>query len=268
MEKVITVKEASVKTAAVEVKSLVISGRQVTMSLFRQFLPAVLVDSKTADLRGTPWGFVNYYWKNCDHYRYLSDYNFRSGEHRHVVWQLGNELRRTCLYPIDFAANRTEEAAALETVIEASWQSLCYDMVEGRARPQITPDTADAKASRRFNLLVKNEQGACQIQAWGRADARGACPFRDTIVEWALGLHNVADQSRLPDSYEQLAHARRVTEARAWCASHGPRDRFVADFGVKVSHYCDVRAAVQGLQPKLTELKTSLDRLDQLFIAT
>jgi hypothetical protein len=54
-------KEAVVKTAVVEVKSLLISGKQVTLSVFRQLIKEPLVDPETAELHGVPWGRVNYF---------------------------------------------------------------------------------------------------------------------------------------------------------------------------------------------------------------
>jgi hypothetical protein len=79
-------KEATITTATVEVKSLTITGKQVTLSVFRQLLNEPLVDEETAELRGVPWGTVNYFWGDC------------KPDHLHVVWQKGDELRRACVY--------------------------------------------------------------------------------------------------------------------------------------------------------------------------
>jgi hypothetical protein len=82
----ISTHEATVKTAAVEVKTLTISGKQVTLAMFRQFLKEPLLDERSGDLLGVPWGTVNYFWGGCT-----------EGNHLHVVWQKGLELRRCCL---------------------------------------------------------------------------------------------------------------------------------------------------------------------------
>lgn len=89
MTRTITAREATIKTAAVEVKALTISGRQVTLSVFRQLKQEAILDEDTADLRGVPWGIVNYFWGDCA----------KAKEHLHVVWQKGDELRRACVYP-------------------------------------------------------------------------------------------------------------------------------------------------------------------------
>lgn len=82
--RVITAHEATVKTATVEVKSLTISGKQVTLAVFRQLQEDRLIDGVTALLHGVGWGKVNYHPDGCKD----------DGEHLHVVWQKGDELRR------------------------------------------------------------------------------------------------------------------------------------------------------------------------------
>jgi hypothetical protein len=82
----IQVSEAIVHTATVEVKTLMISGRQVTLSVFRQLKNESIFDSEAMTLRGVPWGAVNYFWGDC------------KPDHLHVVWQYGSELRRACVW--------------------------------------------------------------------------------------------------------------------------------------------------------------------------
>jgi hypothetical protein len=82
----ISVRDAKVKTVAVEVKALTISGKQVTLAVFRQLLKEPLIDLETAELNGIPWGKVNYFWADDP------------ATHLHIVWQKGEELRRDCVY--------------------------------------------------------------------------------------------------------------------------------------------------------------------------
>jgi hypothetical protein len=86
--KTITVQQATVRTAAVEIRTLSVGGKQVTMGLFRQLLREDLIDPHTCQFRGAPWGLVNYFWGDC-----------HPESHLHIVWQLGNELRRSCVWP-------------------------------------------------------------------------------------------------------------------------------------------------------------------------
>lgn len=84
MTAALTIHNAEITTATVQVKTLTISGKQVTLAVFRQLIEAQLV-SDDGSLAGLPWGTVNYHpGKDC-----------YEGEHLHVVWQLGEELRRS-----------------------------------------------------------------------------------------------------------------------------------------------------------------------------
>jgi len=88
----LTVKEAAIKTATIEVKTTTLSNKQVTLSVFRQLKEENILDSKTGDLLGVPWGTVNYFWGKCEPTPFKPD-------HMHVVWQKGTELRRACVQP-------------------------------------------------------------------------------------------------------------------------------------------------------------------------
>lgn len=84
MTKVLTTQNAQITTASVEVKTLTISGKQVTQSVFRQLLRLQLIN-EDGSLAGVPWGHVNYHPDKCGD---------SARAHLHVVWQLGSELRR------------------------------------------------------------------------------------------------------------------------------------------------------------------------------
>ncbi len=78
----ISTHDAVVKTATVEVKVLSLSGKQVTLAVFRQLKLESILD-ESGKIVGVPWGTVNYCTKDCPDNR-----------HFHVVWQKGLELRR------------------------------------------------------------------------------------------------------------------------------------------------------------------------------
>ena len=82
---IINVENASIKTASVEIKTLTVNGKQVTLSVFRQIIEENILDDENFKLNGTPWATVNYFWKDDQN---LSDYKI------HVLWQKGSELRR------------------------------------------------------------------------------------------------------------------------------------------------------------------------------
>jgi hypothetical protein len=95
VERILTTKEVTVQTVQVTIQALKVGPKQVTMGLFRQLPYGELVDPQTVQLRGVPWGHVHYWW----------DGDGRQGWPRtaeetklHVVWQLGEELRRAVVY--------------------------------------------------------------------------------------------------------------------------------------------------------------------------
>jgi hypothetical protein len=83
---IINVEKAQIKTTAVEIKTLTVSGKQVTLSVFRQIPEEELVDWETMSLKGVPWGNINYFWKDNGNEDFF-----------HLLWQKGKELRRFIL---------------------------------------------------------------------------------------------------------------------------------------------------------------------------
>lgn len=79
----INVEHAELRTATVTVKALTIDKRQVTLAVFRQLKEEDLV-SEAGEFKGLPWGTVNY----CPNKKECG-----KGQHLHVVWQQGTELR-------------------------------------------------------------------------------------------------------------------------------------------------------------------------------
>lgn len=80
----INVEQASIKTASVEIKVVTINGKQMTLSVFRQLENEDIIDPETLQLKGIPWGRVNYWW----------------GDERgecHIIWQKNGKLRRGAL---------------------------------------------------------------------------------------------------------------------------------------------------------------------------
>ncbi len=102
----IKVSEAGIETVSVAVHVVRISGKQMTLAVFKQLAVEDLFDPRTGELRGIPWGWVNYH-AACNvpnNVRTLSlewaagkvhGYGFN---HLHVVWQKGEELRHAIVY--------------------------------------------------------------------------------------------------------------------------------------------------------------------------
>lgn len=117
----ITTEQATIRTASVEVKTLTLGKKQMTLSVFRQLPREHIMDPDTMTLRGTPWGIVNYFWDGCGYCK--SD-----GEHLHVVWEKGGRLFRACVGTLwqedsDEVRGDPVALAAIDEDGETSWCS-------------------------------------------------------------------------------------------------------------------------------------------------
>lgn len=101
MTKSLDLHNAEIRTASVEIRALTISGKQVTLAVFRQLREEPLI-AEDATLNGVPWGTVNYHPDKCGD----------DPEHLHVVWQRGNELLRARVNPPFRAWHRCRAAKA------------------------------------------------------------------------------------------------------------------------------------------------------------
>lgn len=98
--KPITTHEAQIATATIEVKTVTLNAKQMTLSVFRQLQEEPMINPKTGDLVGQPWGIVRYHWNECP-----------KEEHEHIVWQKGSELRRYTMRERDWSRFTKEEHA-------------------------------------------------------------------------------------------------------------------------------------------------------------
>jgi len=132
----IATKEAALRTAMVEIKSLTVSGKQMTLAVFRQLLAEDVIDRATTTLRGVPWGTVNYFWKGCAVWDQDGDAS-RVGDndrHIHVVWQQGGELRRDCVYQDGSRVAGMEPFVARESAEKLATLLLHHRILSGAAR--------------------------------------------------------------------------------------------------------------------------------------
>lgn len=118
MERVLTAHEATIQTVQVEIQTMRVGKKQVTQSLFRQLPHARLLDAKTVQLRGVPWGHVNYWWDG-------DGSGFGDGRKLHVVWQLGSELRRGVVFQEPDPGEMHRTAKRLEGLVE-DWLLLLF----------------------------------------------------------------------------------------------------------------------------------------------
>jgi hypothetical protein len=139
--KQIEVSEATISTVTVEIKTVRVGKKQLTLAVFRQLVKEALLDPKTGELLGDPWGLVNYFWGPCTNGDHAVDDLLPPADHLHVVWQKGGLLRRACVWP----ERRWERAAREEsrgmrqdrgTIHELLLLDLCERLLAGEDLPQ------------------------------------------------------------------------------------------------------------------------------------
>lgn len=78
-----TASNTTVESSVVQIRTLNVGSKQMTQGIFRQLIEAPAINTQ-GRVQGQPWGIVNYHPDRCDD----------ATEHLHVVWQLGDQLRR------------------------------------------------------------------------------------------------------------------------------------------------------------------------------
>jgi hypothetical protein len=114
----LTVQNAEIRTASVEIKTLTVSGKQVTLAVFRQLREVPLVN-EDGTLIGSPWGSVNYHPDKC------ADLS----EHLHVVWQQGADLLRSA---VGAPGHSSVESSIASLVLAAAIRDGLYAKYPGR----------------------------------------------------------------------------------------------------------------------------------------
>lgn len=84
-QQILTATNVAIKRFAIEVKVIKIGDRQVTQAVFKQLPVLAIIHPVTRDLRGSPWGRVNYH---------IGCIGEQANSHLHIVWQRDNTLYR------------------------------------------------------------------------------------------------------------------------------------------------------------------------------
>lgn len=236
----ITTEEATVKTVAIEIKALMVGRKQVTLAMFRQLIEEPIIDEETCDLRGVPWGTVNYHsGVDCDAFKYR--------EHLHVTWQKGNELRRSCTRLLDYSELGYFEPRALKAL-----ESEVYR----RANAWLTTAIAEGWRPDGWERLRFNDAFGVEIAPGGWQLNVGVTAHiaRAFNVDY---IPNVEDIHRLSDD-EVRAQLRQ--QAGKLDGEYVSADRWRAAAEAAVQ-------AVYAYRQKYTAAYIALDALDQIFIA-
>lgn len=165
----------SIETAAVQIRTLNVGAKQMTLSIFRQLIeaPAVNVQGR---VQGQPWGIVNYHPDRCDDAK----------EHLHVVWQMGDQLRRGFVLAPEHAYIRHPLAAEYVTA----------RIYEGARRDTARAEHGDLKVHR----LVNTRDIRATVYVRGVRFASGVSPLALSVFDRS-GYDDQAE--RLPADFEE-----------------------------------------------------------------
>lgn len=136
----VLVRDASIRTAAVEIRALTVSGRKMTLAIYDQ-LPDLAPNLIHV---GTPWGWVNRHDpRRCGG---RSEWDL----HRHVIAEYTDELW-TCEVPRPVSLEQADADCAAE-MAAAEWMTLGinhrYDRPTGK-RVHTDDDIRNAMTARR-----------------------------------------------------------------------------------------------------------------------
>lgn len=95
-----------INTVQIEIKSLTVGRKQLTLSLMRQIIEEDLIDKETLQFKGVPWGHVNYFWGSH------KDLSFP--EYLNIIWQNGKALRRCVIKSFEKYYDNEENKARSE----------------------------------------------------------------------------------------------------------------------------------------------------------
>jgi hypothetical protein len=254
--RVIDVREASLKTAQVEIKSLTVSGKQVTLAVFRQLVEEPFMEPGELEVAGTAWGFVSYHPDKCS----------EGARHTHVVWQKGDELRRASVRPNQihgWAATERDELLNLVRlgVVRGLEEGAALEMSEAQGRWQITSvpggrfyGTADEKADySRYAQALKGD--FIPRLKWTYTEQSDSNPMglviRDGDYEW------------YPTQEAAVRDTRERVMKRIWV----PQDLAGAPSGVVWDRWERDTAILARAQEAWEREMAAIRALDQLFIA-
>jgi hypothetical protein len=184
--------EAIIQTASVNIQTLRVGKKQVTMGLFRQLPRDTLLDPETLQLRGVPWGHVHYWWDGDGSVTYSS---LTRSAKLHVVWQLGEVLKRAVVYetphgaPID--ALECQHRARLE-----DWALLQV----ARAEHVVAVSSAACQihlGKQVYRVTVSEPKAHVLTRYWGTHAKQGRGYSADMCAEAAANYAALLDERGL-----------------------------------------------------------------------
>lgn len=228
----LTIQNASLKTASVEIQAIVVSGKQMTMGVFRQLQSSALINPDTLEYNGTPWGLVNYFWGDC------------RDDHFHVVFQKGNELRRSCVY----ASMPWSKTGDQDREVTQFFGKTINDIA--RLWAWITFHNRSSELGDGKNIHVQTQRG-----------------YHTTIAFSYLELARLND--KIDSQMVWIDKRRELASAIIWPTGEPSDDIVTIETLLEkaIDEYLVVGGRIQKRRDRWTELYHQIEILDQLFIA-
>lgn len=245
-------REATIRTLAVEIKALTVSGRQVTQALFKQLQSGRLIDETRLQLRGVPWGRVNYHFDCSD----------GLGPHHHVVWQDGEELRRDVIY-----ARRIE--TIVREQVEDPWPSFWAAALHSllTEEPRV--------GERRVSSMESNYNESYEVQGPGFHLTLEHAQMGPLICFWNQG-------GAVPDHMTSVTYTEKQRKEHvAWAWKHSKttlesyfverkgawRDWASRSASDWLARHVSCKQQQAEMQADWSDLWATISQLEQLFIA-
>lgn len=244
----LTVHNAEVRTATVEVKTLTVSGRQVTLTVFRQLREEPLIADVGA-LNGVPWGTVNYHPDKCA----------GLDPHWHVVWQRGADLLR----------DRVVQSPQFDRLFrppsgEAYINALAVEAPIGDEHQDLSADKVQEKIAGVWTVLPvsSNARGLLHIRHALAAALRDVGEYgADAGGSWYAGTRGRRIPTRLDVSMSAVARAHwQEFDNAATAIGAGALTQLRAQVEAEARAEADRRQRHRDLRKALADLP-------QLFIA-
>jgi len=202
---ILTAHEATVQTVEVSIRVMKVGKKQVTMGLFRQLPRDILLDPETLQLRGVPWGHVHYWWDG-DGSRYMPR------DKLHVVWQLGEVLKRAIVYETPHGDALDALEHAYKVCVE-DWALVQVARAErigisGTSSCDIVLDT------RTFRVDLDPGERYMLAHYWGTHAPRGVGYSADTREQAAAGYAELLAARGLTVVTREEAYAACMAAAR------------------------------------------------------
>ncbi|MFF4836585.1 hypothetical protein [Streptomyces sp. NPDC001315] len=268
----LTTQNATITTATIQIQTLTIGKKQVTLAVFRQ-LPEEPLISDDGTLNGEPWGRVNYHPAKCEGH----------ANHWHIVWQQGSELLRATVVktpdfdpaPLTRSVPETFECEVASRYVT----SLVREWIHGRVenQPIKSPTFMGEKLS---DAVTMGSQLGFNVRGYASEAALAAIAGKSNVERSAHSLAEAQEELSKPLTpyTTQEWRERAVTDKQValekmeqeFSAARDALDKEVAEWGTHKALSSALTDAAQGeaeRRQRHRDARAALAQLPQLFIA-